>query len=478
MTNSKTLKTHLMKSLVFVFIFSVSLFAQLFAAGDNVKGKTLFKTNCARCHYITDQKMIGPGLAGIRDRWPDESKLIAWIKNSSEFLKTGDKYANDLYKEYGGMQMPSFTNLSDQDIQDLLAYIDNPPQEEKKDETATVTVSSGDTEKSDNVVSSNLVTYLLIGLIFILLILSSALYSVSRALENLLREKEGLERLPKKKPFDILHKVNKAWGWIVTHKKISFTVSFVILCWLLLKAFWALNNIGVYGGFKDKNGNITGYMPDQPIAFSHKLHVGQNKIECTYCHSTAEKSKYANIPSSNVCMNCHKAVEVGPQYGKKEISKIYAAIGWNPIEKKYFYDYQNMNKEEVRKVFAEWLSDTKGAIQEVEKQIQKPVEWIQIHNLPDHAFFSHQQHVVVGKVECATCHGKVEEMEKVYQYSPLTMGWCINCHRQTEVQYADNGYYERLHNYYKEHYGEYEMRKGQAFTVEKIGGLECSKCHY
>lgn len=478
MTNSKTLKIHLMKKLVFTFILSASLFAQLFAAGDNVKGNTLFKTNCARCHYVTDQKMIGPGLAGIRDRWPDESKLIAWIKNSSEFLKTGDKYANDLYKEYGGMQMPSFTNLSDQDIQDLLAYIDNPPREEKKDETATATASSGDLEKSDNGASSNLVTYLLIGLIFILLILSSALHSVSRALENLFREKEGLERLPKKRPFNILHQVNKVWGWVVTHKKISFTVSFVILCWLLLKAFWALNNIGVYGGFKDKNGNITGYMPDQPIAFSHKLHVGQNKIECTYCHSTAEKSKYANIPSSNVCMNCHKAVEVGPQYGKKEISKIYAAIGWNPLEKKYFDDYQNMNKEEVRKVFAEWLSDTKGAIEEVEKQIQKPVEWVQIHNLPDHAFFSHQQHVVVGKVECATCHGKIEEMEKVYQYSPLTMGWCINCHRQTEVQYADNGYYERLHNYYKEHYGEYEMPKGQAFTVEKIGGLECSKCHY
>jgi hypothetical protein len=114
----------------------------------------------------------------------------------------------------------------------------------------------------------------------------------------------------------------------------------------------------------------------------------------------------------------------------------------------------------------------------VEPQIQKPVEWVQVHNLPDHVFFSHQQHVVVGKVECETCHGKVGEMDKVEQFAPLTMGWCINCHRKTQVQYADNGYYDRLHEYYKKHYGEYEMRKGQAFTVEKIGGLECSKCHY
>ena len=478
MTNSNTLKTHWMKAIAFIFIFAVSLFAQLYAAGDNVKGKTLFKTNCARCHYVTDQKMIGPGLAGVRNRWSEESKLIAWIKNSSEFLKTGDKYANDLYKEYGGQQMPAFTNLSDQDIQDLLAYIDNPPQEEKKDDAATATAPGTETKGGKGGMSSSQITYLLIGLAFVLLILSAALRSVSRAMESLLREKEGLEKLPESKPFDIANYLKNAWSWIVTHKKISFTIGFVILCWLLLKGFWALNNIGVYGGFKDKNGNVTGYMPDQPIAFSHKLHVGQNKIECTYCHSTAEKSKHANIPSSNVCMNCHKAVEVGPQYGKKEISKIYAAIGWNPVKKVYFQDYQNMNTEEVKKVFAEWLSDTKGAFEEVEKQIQKPVQWVQIHNLPDHAFFSHQQHVVVGKVECATCHGKLEEMEKVYQYSPLTMGWCINCHRETEVQYADNGYYERLHNYYKEHYGEYEMRKGQAFTVEKIGGLECSKCHY
>jgi mono/diheme cytochrome c family protein len=474
MTKAKYLKKSSLKAMTFVLVFTLSLFNQLYAQGDAVKGKTLFKTNCARCHNVTDQKMIGPGLAGVRDRWPDEANLKAWIINSSDFLKTGDKYANDLYKEYGGQQMPAFTNLSEQDLTDLLAYIDN-PVEDKPTADSTANASGGaDGSSEGGGFSDTQLTFILIGIAFVLLVLSSALRSVSKAMEKVANEKEGIVQ-PEEEHVSFLNKIG---SWMVTHKKISFVIILVLISWLSMKGFQALNDIGVYGGFKDDEGNVTGYMPDQPIAFSHKLHVGQNKIECTYCHSTAEKSKHASIPSSNVCMNCHKAVEVGPNYGKKEISKIYAAIGWNPVKKEYFQNYQSMDKEEVKKVFAEWLRDSEGAFDEVEKQIQKPVEWVQIHNLPDHAFFSHQQHVVVGKVECATCHGELGEMEKVYQYSPLTMGWCINCHRETEVQYADNGYYERLHNYYKEHYGEYEMKKGQAFTVEKIGGLECSKCHY
>lgn len=479
MRNNGNLYSRFAQCAVLSFALAVFMVGRIHAAGDPAKGETLFKTNCLACHALTDQRMVGPGLKGVMDRWPDQTKLHKWIKNSSEFLKTGDKYANDLFAEYNNIPMTVFDHLADQDIDDIIAYMANPEatraevKEEKNTTAAQPPVASKDT-KGGGGLSSNQITWMLIGIIIFLLVAISVIRSLSRIAENKRREKERKELLPARKPFDLF---GEFYGWMATHKKISFTIIFILLNWLGLVGFWALNDIGVYGGFK-KDGKVTGYMPDQPIAFSHKLHVGQNKIECTYCHSTAEKSRHSGIPSSNVCMNCHKAVDNGPVYGKQEIAKIYAAIGWNPQERTYFADYQNMNPDDVKKVFSDWLSDTEGAFAQVEPQIQKPVEWVQVHHLPEHAFFSHQQHVVVGKVECATCHGNLEEMDKVYQYSPLTMGWCIDCHRTTEVQYADNGYYSRLHNYYKEHQAEFESRGGKGFTVEKIGGLDCSKCHY
>jgi hypothetical protein len=170
-----------------------------------------------------------------------------------------------------------------------------------------------------------------------------------------------------------------------------------------------------------------GYQPVQPIAFSHKLHAGQYKIACQYCHVGVEKGKSATIPSTNICMNCHNYIQEGSRYGTKEIAKILES----------------------------W-------------ETGKPIEWVRIHNLPDLVYFNHAQHVKVGGIACQTCHGPVEEMEEVYQYSDLSMGWCINCHRQTKVDLTANPYYERLHQALKE----------KTVTVEQIGGLECSKCHY
>ena len=188
----------------------------------------------------------------------------------------------------------------------------------------------------------------------------------------------------------------------------------------------------------------TGYQPHQPIKFSHELHAGQNQIDCNYCHSGARKSKHSNIPSANVCMNCHMYIQEGPKYGTEEISKIYAAVGFDPETGSYIEDYE-----------------------------QKPIKWVRIHKLPDLAYFNHAQHVTAGQVECQTCHGPIEEMEEVYQYSPLTMGWCINCHRETKVQVETNDYYEDMHAKLKEKYG-----PDADITVEMIGGLECGKCHY
>ncbi len=168
-------------------------------------------------------------------------------------------------------------------------------------------------------------------------------------------------------------------------------------------------------------GHSQGYQPTQPINFSHKIHAGTYKIDCQYCHTGASKGKNAWIPAVSVCMNCHKGIKEGVIAGTKEISKIYAA-------------YDN----------------------------NVPIEWVRVHNLPDLAYFNHQQHVVAGKVECQECHGPIQEMDVVYQFSKMSMGWCLNCHRTKEV---DAKLYEKLD-------------RSDVHTVADQGGLECARCHY
>ena len=151
-------------------------------------------------------------------------------------------------------------------------------------------------------------------------------------------------------------------------------------------------------------GISQGYQPDQPIAYSHKLHAGEMQISCIYCHSGAERGKTAGIPSANVCMNCHKFVRKGPTTGTAEIAKIYKALDYDPDKGTYGPN-------------------------------QKPIQWVRVHNLPDFAYFNHSQHFVVGKIACQTCHGQVQDsMTVAMQYSPLTMQWCINCHRDDKSE--------------------------------------------
>ncbi len=245
-------------------------------------------------------------------------------------------------------------------------------------------------------------------------------------------------------------------------------------------------------------GRQQGYQPEQPIKFSHATHAGLQQIDCQYCHDGARRSKHSVIPAANTCMNCHSAIKVGSQYGTAEISKIYASIGFDPSTDTYIENYDKLSEAQIEQIFKKWFADSyileKGLLDEkgdeligrqweelkasltneTKPQIQGPIEWVRIHNLPDHAYFNHAQHVTVGQLECQTCHGPVEAMEEVYQYSPLSMGWCINCHRQTEVKFADNEYYKSYERYHK------ELANGERdkVTVEDVGGLECQKCHY
>ncbi|MFT7603173.1 MAG: hypothetical protein ACI8VT_000738, partial [Saprospiraceae bacterium] len=247
-------------------------------------------------------------------------------------------------------------------------------------------------------------------------------------------------------------------------------------------------------------GRQQGYQPDQPIKFSHVTHAGLNKVDCQYCHDGARRSKHSVIPAANTCMNCHTAIEKGSNYGTAEISKIYASIGYDPNTKTYVDNYDQMSEADIEKIFKDWIGANykkdkdvstldRAGEREVEnqwmgiktsltndtkKKIQGPIEWTKIHNLPDHVYFNHSQHVSVGKVECQQCHGPVEKMQVVEQYAPLSMGWCINCHRTTDVKFGDNPYYESYQKYHD------QIKNGErsSVTVEEIGGLECQKCHY
>jgi mono/diheme cytochrome c family protein len=405
-------------------------FAVVFSADTAIAqdGAKLFKGNCASCHKPTDQKLVGPGLKGVRSRWTDEAKLISWVKNSTEFLKTGDAYANKLFEDYGKSVMPAQA-LSDADIIAIIDWAD------KGGDAPAAPTTAGDGKGSDtastsDAADSSTYLYVLLGIGILLLILIRVLAPVKTSLETLVDEKNGIvkEAKPELSPLESFR------YWASQNKKIVAIAGLLIFIWILRLGWNGLMGIGVYQG----------YAPEQPIKFSHEIHAGQNKIACVYCHSGVEKSKHANIPSANVCMNCHAYIQQGAVTGTEEIQKIYTALDYNPETRAY-----GPNK--------------------------KPIKWIRVHNLPDHVYFNHSQHVKVGKIECKQCHGAVDSMEVVRQDSPLTMGWCIDCHRQTEVDYKDNKYYEELH---KQFVNDPNYKKGDKFTIGKIGGLECSKCHY
>jgi len=383
-------------------------------------GEKLFKQNCAVCHSLGTNKIVGPGLEGVVSRVPSEAWLAKWINNNQAVLKSGDAYAKKILAENNGVAMTTFTDLKDDEIKALITFLKTPP---KKEETVAKTTTTGESKEEEKGVNP---LAILISIIAFLIIIVGVLRGVTHSLKNIQNEKQGLPEIEAVGPWKEIRM------WMDTHKRTVAVIILFIICSLLSSGWYALKDIGVY----------TGYHPTQPIAFSHKIHAGDNAINCVYCHSGVEKSKTAGIPTVNVCMNCHKGISKGPTTGTAEIAKIYEAAGWDPDKGVY-------NKP------------------------QKPIEWVKVHNLPDFVFFSHQQHVVVGKQECATCHGDLKKMTTAKQVSPLTMGWCIDCHRKTEVPgMKDNPYYESLHKKLAEKY------KGQPITVDKMGGIECAKCHY
>lgn len=434
-------------------------------------GKTLFRNYCATCH---DKSMVkdatGPALAGAEERWSEYPRedLYQWIRNSQALIAAGHPRANELWDEWKSI-MTAWPNLTDEDIESILLYIDDASQ--PKVAITPTGGPAGEVEKADN-------SLLYYGLFALLAILAFILSRFIGSLNEIAAAKEGVD-----------YDRKTIWQQLSSKKVVSFLIFLFVVIGGYTTVTRAINL-----------GRQQNYAPEQPIKFSHETHAGLHKIDCQYCHDGARRSKHSVIPATNTCMNCHKAINVGSKYGTQEISKIYASIGYDPNEAKYIENYDQMSEDDIKTIFKKWFATNyiadKGQdafikngeefitdqwdnmvaslTNEQKKSVRGPIEWERIHNLPDHVYFNHAQHVKVGELECQTCHGKVEEMEVVHQYSPLSMGWCINCHRETEVQFTDNEYYASYAKYHE------ELANGsrEQVTVEDIGGLECQKCHY
>ncbi len=431
--------------------------ASIYAQGDAKNGEKLFKADCSACHAL-DKQLVGPALGGVVDRLKTEQNLDTdwlhkWIKDNKSLIASGDKYAVEVFEKFNKTEMTAFPNLTDQDINDILEYTTNPPAPEPVAEAAgAADANSVDALQAEKMQSMNSKIILL------------SLLSIGGLLIWLLLR---LKQLVKLQQTDELTGLNatRATSFADLYKKYDYIGKGVLVVLGVLAAYGLWNWLMWIGVYK-------GYKPEQPIYFSHKIHAGENKIDCQLCHSSAKYGKVSEIPSMNVCMNCHRNIsEYNGKYmepGKDkafydgEIQKIYAATGWDPASQQY-------------------TGKT------------KPVEWTRIHNMPDFVYFNHAQHVVAGEqaiissynqknpnakvdIVCKACHGQVDTMNVVQMANDFTMGWCIECHRTTEID-MNNGYnkeyFKNLHDKLKKQYG-----SGAKITVDAIGGLECGKCHY
>ncbi len=400
-----------------LFSFLLLLFVSS-KADAQPNGEELFKANCSSCHAIGSQ-LIGPDLTGVTKRRPMDW-IVKWVHSPQAMIASGDAYSKAIFEKFNKTPMTAFPQLKEDEITAIVNYAEAAAK-------AAPAANAGASNAIGAPAPEPETNWLLI-LSLAAIVLFTLAYVLKRAvtgLDKLVRERDGIA--PEVKIGGMLG----VWVWMKNHKKIVALILIVLVSYGSYVGWYALKGIGV----------TQGYTPDQPIAFSHKIHAGDNAISCIYCHSGAEKGKTAGVPSANVCMNCHKAIKSGTTTGTEEIAKIYKALDWDPNTGTYGKN-------------------------------QKPIVWTRVHNLPDLAYFNHSQHVVVGKVECQACHGDVKEMTVATQFAPLTMGWCINCHRTTPVQMKGNHYYDSLHVQLAKKHGT------DTLTVDKIGGMECSRCHY
>ncbi|UKB79505.1 c-type cytochrome [Chryseobacterium sp. MEBOG07] len=448
-------RKHYKKTLIAIGLLlstSASFYGQ---DGDPKNGEKLFKANCTACHAL-DKQVVGPPLKGVVERVKteggvDKDWLHKWIKDNKALRASGDKYANEIFEKFNKTEMQVFPNLTDKDIDDILAFTTNPPAPEEKKPEATTATDAAAAAPADKTTTNIVIISLLAiaGLLVWILVKLRQLVTLGQS-----EELAGLNE-------------TRVRSFSEMYEKFHFIGKGLLAILAILAAYGVWNWLMWIGVYK-------GYKPEQPIYFSHKIHAGEQKIDCQLCHSSAKYGKVSEIPSMNVCMNCHRTIS---EYNKDhymepgkdkafydgEIQKIYAATGWDAAKQQYTGKTQ-------------------------------PVEWTRIHNMPDFVYFNHSQHVVAGEqaiinsfnkknpnnkidVVCKACHGKIDTMNVVQMANDFTMGWCIECHRTTEVD-MNNGYnkeyFKNLHDKLKKQY----PQDGGKITVDAIGGLECGKCHY
>jgi len=382
-----------LKGLLLSGFFTLLLFTNL-TYGQTAEAEANFAV-CKACHTIGGGKLVGPDLQGVTER-RDEAWLIKFIQNSQELINAGDPEAVKIFEEYNKIPMPP-NNLTDDQVRDILLYIENggvvagaEVGETELEVAGEVTEEDADTELLAEMKRED-ARHLQATFIAMVVLILLALFDL--LVTKIIKQK-----------------------WI----PIVILITAVIISGEVI--FIEATNLG----------RQQYYQPEQPVWFSHKVHAGQNQIDCKYCHFTADKSMHSGIPPVAVCMNCHNQVKKGKITGETEIAKVIDA-------------YNN----------------------------GEPIEWVKVHNLPDHVYFNHSQHVNVGKMDCTECHGDVAKMDEIIQVNDLSMGWCIECHRTKEVNFANKFYdqYKQLHE---------EIAKGEKSKVfvTDVGGEDCQKCHY
>lgn len=434
--------------------YCVGLLAIAFISYTNftqAQGEDLFKAKCSSCHQ-PHKNGTGPKLFQVRQKWADggakEGSIYQWVNNWQNAVAS-DPYAKTV-STWSPTAMSQFPELSKEDIDAIMNWVDEQP------DPATVSSTPGGPEGELVEVEeeSHNGLWIILGVVFAIVI--AAVSGVRRQLNNAAAIADGNEIEEKMTYMEEL----KAFAW--KNKGRVGIVSLVVLIIVLVTGLQGLGNIGV----------VTNYQPSQPIEFPHSVHAGLNGIDCKYCHNSVTKSKSAGLPTVNVCMNCHKQINGNTPEQQDKIAKVYDAAGWNP------------------EGAGAYTGNTKEII------------WNKVHVLPDHVYFNHSQHVVVGGVDCKQCHGDMTKMTETAKVQPveelnkiegnvqltkptLTMGWCIECHGEKEISTGsidskNDGYYNEIHkrllNNDKKLYKEY-LKDGKV-TVKELGGWECAKCHY
>ncbi|XOV65953.1 MAG: cytochrome c3 family protein [Fluviicola sp.] len=420
-------------------------------------GGALFKANCATCHHPFKDG-TGPKLSGVRDQWlenADEATLILWIRNWQE-AAAKNPYAQQRSKIKASNMQAFGDKWTDDEILSIFDWIDA----QVEDTGGGGGGAAGGAEGAAVEEEESSLGWIWIALFAVFATIILAVGGVRRQLKHAQAEVDGDEEGAAQSYADEL----KRWAWF--NRKYVGIGALVVVIGLLVALFQGLYNINI----------MEDYQPSQPIDFPHQTHAGINGIDCKYCHNSVTESKSAGLPTVNVCMNCHKQINGNEPEQQAKIKKIYEAAGWDGQE---------------------YTGKT------------KPIVWNKVHNLPDHVYFNHQQHVVVGGLDCAQCHGDMtkqvevakvqphEELNKVqanidaginFSKSTLTMGWCIECHDQSTVSagvLSDNNpetltYYDEIHNRLVKHDKSLYSKflDDDKVSPKELGGWECAKCHY